>query len=1025
MLVVNGTDIRNATYVPYGNATPGTITINQNGEIRGANYMDTVQDIGMYRTPDGTTYTEKAGGGFGPPVTRQMETGGVIKNTVDDFIGELGKQSKLSTDVVQKLNEAIKNRNKTFSRGRGWGGIGRQGGPSYASQTPNASYEGTYYYNNLVNEYNNYMTQYYSDKLDPAMVNKGIYSDLMADAKHSAKNLSGIYGFLGEQFFGEDSYTLRYENAGSYSSFSRGFWDAGIGGLGGGTMEIARRFFPSTDKSRIDYNPLVNNMPEWLPDKFHYGVPWTKVTKGEMRLPGKGYEALNELHPDEFADENGYGSFDKFKILADVAPNSNEYKIWHNIVKHNIKDPELKAEIKEIEARTKRMAGSHEFYEYQYLHTGTQYENGIVKTINEDGTVTLSDNKVLTLAGIEFNNNYGGEIHNFLKPGQKIAYRTETNVINDPTGEGVIRKAAIYTNKNGDTLSKQLMDMGVADRDMSDTSAIGNLATISSTQETWGAVQEIIAHARIPIVHNKLMHIETPLESFISEQVYGANFQTWDHPIEGFVKPMINETIGQNIIQRALARGYREFHYSKILEKPNLNMGSRTTKFMSGAVMATLDPAAMLGGTVGTLLRLNNGRNGDGRQKLGAFSTGAKIGGLVGDAAWAWGQADDPLSGAIAFGALAGDLYRKLELGEFAEKVFNKNIKLKTAMAIGAGIGVGVSAIKNADFDKDRLFGKHMPKKYKKINEMNEYFDRLEYIKYKGLYEAAARKAALLEDANIKDIFNELDKNKKKIAKLKHKAEKLLDKYDEGDSEYKAKMAEIQQKINSLQESGNNVFKGGKYTKSAVAYKKAMESTIYGLSEGATKDEILAAIPDQYKDYFQKFMDVRDEKEQKKILKYMPEYLKRPLQLAWGMKLSDIESNRKYFKTHKLPSLNWRGWKPNINLKHVQMKTVQNEGMLLADFGFYESEKGKAAYTVAPDIENYDKGGRGFSMFRTLRLAAEMKGLGLGLTNVSIDRTSAPGMWISADIKQSIEDRTEITSVGLSNALQSLASNFI
>lgn len=1016
MLVVNGTDIRNATYVPYGNATPGTITVTGNGQIRGIDYMEQVQNIKYYRTPDGSTITERGGGGFGSPQTRTFDEGKVVYNTVNEITQQLSRETGGSvSNILQAVNNAIKNKGRAKGRGR-------QGGPSFAANAPDSTNEGTYIYNNLVNEYNNRMQQYYSDKLDPAMVDKNIYRDYMRDAKHSIKNLSGIYGFLGEQAFGSDTFTIRYENAGSYSSFSRGFWDAGIGGLGGSTMEIARRFFPSSDKSRIDYNPLVNNMPEWLPDKFHYGVPWTKVTKGEMRLPGKGYEALNELHPDEFADENGYGSFDKFKILADVAPNSNEYKIWHNIVKHNIKDPELKQEIKEIEARTKRMSGSHEFYDYQYLHTGTEYNKGVIKTINDDGTVTLANNQILTLAGIEFNENYGGEIHNFIKPGQRITYRTDTT-INDPLGDGVIRRAAIYV--GDENINKKLMDLGVAERDMTDTSAIGNLATVSSSQETWGAVQEIIAHARIPFVHNKLMHIETPLESFISEQVNGANFQTWDHPIEGFVKPILNEVAGQSIFRRALARGYREFHYGKVLNRANTGVFNKAGKFASGAVLATLDPAAFLGGGLGFLMRLNNGRNGDGRQKLGAYSKGAKIGGMIGDAYWAWHEADNPLSGAIAFGALAGDIYRKLDLGEFAEKVLKTSLDLKGAMAIGAGIGLGISAIKNSGFDGDRMFKKHMPKKYKKINEINEYFDRLEYIKYKGLYEAAARKAAIFEKADIKGVFNDLDRNKKKIAKLQKKAEDLLKKYDEGDSAYKSEMLKIQNQINSLKETGNNVFKGGKYTKSAVAYKKAMESTIYGLKEGATKDEILAAIPDQYKDYFQKFIDVKDPKERKKILKNLPEYLQRPLQLAWGMTLNNVESNRKYFKTHKLPGVGWRGWKPNINLRHVQMKTVQNEGMILADFGFYESEKGKAAYTIAPDIENYDKPNKRFSMFNSIRLMAEMNGLGLGLTNVSIDRTSSPGMWIAADIKQSISDRTEYTTHNMTGAIQSLAANFI
>lgn len=1000
MLIVNGTDIRNATYVPYGNATPGTITLTGNGQIRGVGYMNNVNNISEYNAPDGSTYSEAE---YGKTTTYLYE--GTSQKAVNAIAQEMGRESKISQNIITNINNTIKNKGRV----------------SNAYRTPDSTNEGTYIYNNLINEYYNFTDQYYSDRLDPAMINKNKYGDYLSDIGHSAKNLSGIYGFVYDKVFDDNSFSLRYENAGSYMSFSRGFWDAGLGGLGGGFMEIARRFFPSSDKSRIDYNPLVNNMPEWLPDKFHYGVPWTKVTKGEMRLPGKGYEALNELHPDEFADENGYGSFDKFKILADVAPNSSEYKIWHNIVKHHIKDPELKQEIKEIEARTKRMSGSHEFYEYQYLKTDTHYEHGVVKELNKDGTVTLVNNQVLTLAGIEFNDNYNGELGDFLKPGQKITYRTSTTV-NDPTGEGVIRNAAIFI--KDENINKRLMDMGVADRDMSDTSAIGNLATVGPVQEAWGGLQELIAHARIPFVHNKLMHIETPLESYISEQVYGANFQTWDHPIESFVKPMMNEVMGQGIIRRALARGYREFHFEKVLTRANTSLGGKAAKWGSGLILTTLDPAAMLGGGLAWMNRLNNGRFGEGRSMHGAFSKGAKIGGTVGDIAWAWTQADDPLSGAIAFGALAGDIYRKFEVAEFAEKVLKKSTDLKGAIGVGAAIGLGVSAMKNADWDKERLFGKWTPKKYKKINEMNEYFDRLEYIKYKGLYEDAARKAALLEGANIKDVFKQIDKNKAKIAKLKRKAEKLLEKYDEGDSAYKMKMEEIQQKIDSLQEAGNNVFKGGKYTKSAVAYKKAMESTIYGLSEGATKDEILAAIPDQYKDYFQKFIDVKDPKERKKILRYIPEYLQRPLQLAWGTKLSDVESNRKYFKTHKLPGVGWRGWKPNINLKHVKMKTIQNEGMILSDFGFYESEKGKASYTLAPDIENYDERSK-FSMFNSIRLASEMKGFGISLSNVSIDRTSAPGMWVSADIKQSISDRTELATNSVGNMLQGLAANFI
>ena len=128
----------------------------------------------------------------------------------------------------------------------------------------------------------------------------------------------------------------------------------------------------------------------------------------------------------------------------------------------------------------------------------------------------------------------------------------------------MVNNAAIYVD-GGATINKQLIDMGVADRDKSDTSAIGQLATVSSTQELIGAGQELIAHARIPFVHNKLMHIETALESFKSEQMYGANFQTWDHPIESFIKPMLNETMRQSMLMRSAAVAYKNFHFDKVL----------------------------------------------------------------------------------------------------------------------------------------------------------------------------------------------------------------------------------------------------------------------------------------------------------------------------------------------------------------------------------------------------------------------------------------------------------------------------
>lgn len=123
--------------------------------------------------------------------------------------------------------------------------------------------------------------------------------DYINDALFSAKQLSGIYGFLAG-LFGNDGRKVRPESAEKMSSFKRGFWDSNIGGLGGEVMEIARRFFPHDDHSWTDINPIKNTMPDWMPDRFKTGDPYVKVAKGEMRLPGAGYESMYKLRSDEY-----------------------------------------------------------------------------------------------------------------------------------------------------------------------------------------------------------------------------------------------------------------------------------------------------------------------------------------------------------------------------------------------------------------------------------------------------------------------------------------------------------------------------------------------------------------------------------------------------------------------------------------------------------------------------------------------------------------------------------------------------
>lgn len=132
------------------------------------------------------------------------------------------------------------------------------------------------------------------------LVNAGQGYDLVHDAAVSWRLIAGIYGYMGGATLGVGDQTEKHiARSNDMTSFARTFWDSNMGGAGGDVMEIVRRFIPDFKRS-TRVNPLMNEMPDWLPERYRYGDPYTEIIKGEMRLPGKGYEALNDLHPDQF-----------------------------------------------------------------------------------------------------------------------------------------------------------------------------------------------------------------------------------------------------------------------------------------------------------------------------------------------------------------------------------------------------------------------------------------------------------------------------------------------------------------------------------------------------------------------------------------------------------------------------------------------------------------------------------------------------------------------------------------------------
>jgi len=159
------------------------------------------------------------------------------------------------------------------------------------------------------------------------------------------------------------------ESASRISSIKRSYWDAAIGDPFGVT-EAYRRLNPARDRGQY-YSPIQNKMPEWLPGEeyfinFRAGDPYSKIKRGEARLPGPGYVALHtEL---EGISPDNYPDFYKFKILADVAPYSQQYKHYNQRMSYMAKQGELTqeeiAQVKQIRKQTRAIKTRKEFAEY-------------------------------------------------------------------------------------------------------------------------------------------------------------------------------------------------------------------------------------------------------------------------------------------------------------------------------------------------------------------------------------------------------------------------------------------------------------------------------------------------------------------------------------------------------------------------------------------------------------------------------------------------------------------------------------
>lgn len=184
------------------------------------------------------------------------------------------------------------------------------------------------------------------------------------------------------------------EDSGRMDSTILNYWDMELGGALF-LSEPIRRLLPRPKGEQERYNPIMNSMPSWLPERFKKGDPYRNIPVGHSRLPGEGYKALYpELEGIAMED---YPLVHKYKILADVAPKSSKTFQFRQALLE------------------RRAAGA-----------TTEYENNLI-----DQTLEVHQKKLSTIQDFDFHKN-------------AIKIPGLSNIVSSAykTGETVVRKVA-------------------------------------------------------------------------------------------------------------------------------------------------------------------------------------------------------------------------------------------------------------------------------------------------------------------------------------------------------------------------------------------------------------------------------------------------------------------------------------------------------------------------------------------------------------------------------------------------------
>lgn len=623
-----------------------------------------------------------------------------------------------------------------------------------------------------------------------------------------------------------------------------------------------------------------------------------------------------------------YDKFERFKILADVAPYSDQYKYYEKQVRE---DDSIRFqygredEYQKIKAQVEEKKRGLRLYPYMFKDAEVTKERVTIDRFIAPTTFVTREHPdtPITLAAVQVNryDQEGAEaVRDLIQPGMKITIGYDPDPLKRYSDDYLKSiKAVAYREKpfrkQLENINKQLIEKGYESRKDDDSSAT-IYAKYTPQEIAAGSRWESFSHMDTPF-HTKFSQIRSPLESYKRRDLYGKDFQEWS--IKGTVKPTLES----------------------------------------------------------------------------------------------WSAGSPLYVGGLTF--LLGT-------------TMSKHNKLRSGAILG-GMGLALTLLRSIN---ETTKGKRwIPKRRRKERAIDEYFDKLEYLKYRGLYEASRRRILEEEGYDIEEEHKKIDEfnrsKKQRLAKLYEEKKKIIldGKYDytdqiEAENEeikrkargkeglgkrrYKRKLAELNKEIKKVARERKTFKPTSALSKTALEYRDKYTSTLYGLDPEGPRYKIYRALPSKDRKYLEDFLRAKEE-EREEILELIPENQRKIYQSKWGMEVDEDEELHDYFSSHYLPHPGWEGWSPDKSLKDIKVRVAQSEAVDLAELGLWDEDVRRSEYHNAPLINMRTPNYVGSDL--RSKLKAVLEGEGLEDVVVSFHPMSSPGVSVQMEVDKDRREEIE------------------